>query len=148
MNPTPSNDPRSCGPLVDNLLAGCPAAVIDAIAAAAEIRTYSAGTTIFVEEEPVTGVFCHCQGEIAIELGRGEARHEVGRSRPGMLLGFREPERHRSYIVTCVALSDAVVYFIPIDVFMTQLRSSPHLMLNVMKSLSERIDGLEERLHA
>lgn len=147
MNAPPNSDPRTCGPLIDGLLHGCSQTVIDAIVGAAQVRTFAAGATLFNEGEHVTGVFLHCSGDVAIEINIGSQRHEVSRSRPGMVLGYREPERVGDYIVTCVAVSDAALYFIPIDVFLAQLHTSPPLVLNVMKTLSERIDGLEEKLH-
>jgi CRP/FNR family transcriptional regulator len=118
------------------------------IAAAAELRSYDAGETIFAEGEPVTGVYCHCSGDVAIELGRDADRHEVGRSRPGDLLGYRGPEHNDHYIVTAVARSEVRLAFIELDAFTTMLTKSPHLMFNVMRSLSERIDGLEGRIFA
>jgi CRP-like cAMP-binding protein len=141
------HDARSCDPLINGLLEGCAPDVTNAIVDAAQVRRYAAGEIIFTEGEPVTGVFCHCTGEVAIELGRGSERHEVGLSRPGMLLGFREPERIGTYIVSGVARTDAVLFFIPIDLFLEKLHTSPPLMFNIMRTLSERIDGLEERLH-
>jgi len=127
------HDARSCDPLINGLLEGCTADVTNAIVDAAEVRRYAAGEIIFTEGEPVTGVFCHCTGEVAM--------------RPGMLLGFREPERIGTYIVSGVARTDAVLFFIPIDLFLEKLHTSPPLMFNIMRTLSERIDGLEERLH-
>ena len=147
---TDSSDitPRSCSPLVNGLLNGCPDDVVARLLDAVEVRHYAPGSIIFAEGESVTGVFTHCSGEVSIQIGRGDLRHEVGRSRPGMLLGFRAPDRAGDYLVTCVAITDAVLFFIPYDIFTGQLLASPQLMLNVMRTLSERIDGLEERLHA
>jgi CRP-like cAMP-binding protein len=128
------------------LLQGCPPHVVETLLDAGTERDYPVASVIFSEGDPVTGVYCHVDGDIRIYVERDGLRHEVDRSRPGALLGYREPERYGVYIVTAVALSPARLFYIPLDVFSTVLRTSPHLMLNVMRSLSARIDGLEEQL--
>lgn len=109
-----------------------------------ERRFYPAGTTIYLEGDPVTGAFCICSGGVI--LTRRDTyglEHVVGREHQGAILGYRDPAGRGEYLVTAIADTDATLCFIPIDEMKRIVAASPSVVVRLLQSFSRRIDMLE-----
>jgi CRP/FNR family transcriptional regulator, nitrogen oxide reductase regulator len=125
------------------LLDGIPEAVAVEVAEAGRIRNLDAGTVIFSEGEPATSFFVVFSGSVKLVqlaedgdaivfrlLGYGGAFGTVS------LLGSN------SYPVSAVAVTSASIVQWPAAVMRDFLDQHPRLSLNVLRSVSDRLQAL------
>jgi CRP-like cAMP-binding protein len=136
----------ACPILNESIFRGAPAAVHETIAAQKEVRLYRPGERLFTEGDPVDAVHCVFSGEIELRVRREGEEQPIGMASPGMLLGYREPETLGRYIISAVARSEAIVCRIPLGVILEQMKASPIVMVDLMRSLASRADDIESRL--
>jgi CRP/FNR family transcriptional regulator len=104
------------------------------------------GSAIFREGDPVTGIFFITSGLVKIHKEWGGGKELILRfSCGGDILGHRGLGRDAHYPASATALTPLNACFVGLPFFQDSLRTNFPFMDEVLRSLSEDLDNLEER---
>lgn len=147
MNTPASADCIDCAVLRGSVFGECPTAALTEIAGDKQVRSYPAGSTLFVEGAQVSAVYCVSVGEVTLrKRASGGRDYDVATLGPGPLLGFRAANGQGTYQVTAIASSDVTLCSIPIREIEHLIKTYPAILLRLVQSFCNRIEQVEERL--
>lgn len=117
------------------------------LAAGAQERKYSAGTTLFHQGDTGTGLYIITSGRVSITQSNNPDRAEevLGTSGPGEVLGEIALLDDHPRSATATAEEDTTAILLPIWDFRTALRAQPEIALKLLAVLSQRLRKSEER---
>jgi CRP/FNR family transcriptional regulator, polysaccharide utilization system transcription regulator len=105
------------------------------------------GQILYKEGYSSTGVFCVYNGKIKIYKNSHEGKeHITSIVLPGELIGLRELLTGTDHSVTACAIEDAVVCFIPKNVFFQLMIKYPEFTRSLIVYLSKLIEEAEARM--
>ena len=108
--------------------------------AAAQEKTFSANQEIFKEGDTGDGVYVVKEGSVQISgLVGKNVRHIFSRVRPGEVFGEMATLENKPRSASASAAGETVVYFIPRDVMLRLVESSPQLSLGLLREISQRL---------
>lgn len=108
---------------------------------------YSKGSILFQENNYPLGLFGVFKGKVKLyktsETGK---EHILRLAKVGDVLGYRALISGEKYEVSAAALEDCYTCFIPKNIFLDILKSSPHLTHNIMGLLTSDLKVAEDKI--
>jgi CRP-like cAMP-binding protein len=146
MKTPPPPDCLHCPVLSGTVFGDCSDVALAEIAVIKQDQSYPAGSVLFVEDAPVTAVYCLYGGVVTLRRrDTAGIDHDVSTMSAGTLLGFRNENGHGRHALTAVASSDVTLCRIPIEGFERMIRLHPSILFRLMESFCIRIDDIEKR---
>jgi CRP/FNR family cyclic AMP-dependent transcriptional regulator len=109
--------------------------------------SYPAGSTLFLENEPATGVFLLCSGTVKLSVSsRGGKTLILQLARPGQVLGLSASMSNIPYEVSGEALHPAKVAFIRRQDFVSFVNQFPEVYQAVIRQLNAQFARACEQL--
>lgn len=101
---------------------------------------------IFNEGDPVKGIYFIEQGKVKVLSKFSETEEQIIRiASNDMLLGHRGIHS-KHYHISSEALTDTVLTFLPINVFITILKANPEMSIYLLNFMTEELKEAEDRL--
>jgi CRP-like cAMP-binding protein len=126
------------------LLRSLPPEALDRLAQIARTRDYEPGWTIVEEGHEGVGVFLLVEGEASV-MQDGRYLTTLG---PGSVIGEMAAIDHHLRSATVRATTPATCIGISRWDFLAELRESPDLVFQIMRTLSKRLRELDEQVTA
>jgi len=103
--------------------------------------SYTKGSTLFVQGQPVVGVYMLCQGRVKLSVFSSDGRSMIlGVAEPGEVLGLSSIFSNNSHHVTGEAVDDCQVNFVAKDDFLLFLEQNQEAALRAIRQLSKSYD--------
>ncbi len=107
---------------------------------------FEAGQRIFTEGEIVKGIFFVEKGNIKVLSKAYDKTDKIIRlASTGMILGHRGFNAKR-YPVSAEALTQTIVTFVPLNVFLNILKASPEMVIYLLNFMSDELQEAELRM--
>ena len=120
---------------------------LSALAAIASPRTLSAGELLFLQGDPVTGVYVLLEGSVRIYKCSPEGKeYTLHYIRPGQMFAEATLFRGDGYPANCVAVEDSLVVLFPKASFVELLQKSPSASLKMIAALSSFVRDLNQQV--
>jgi CRP-like cAMP-binding protein len=117
--------------------------LFEALQGLKSVQTFSKGATLFKQGSPVEGIYFLETGEVRIILSTGHGQRQLLElAGPGTLLGLSESMSGENYRLTAEANSLTTAAFVPRDALLNFLREHGTLSLEVVRLLSQQLNGL------
>jgi CRP/FNR family transcriptional regulator len=108
-------------------------------------HTYAEDQVIILANEPTHAVYLVARGEVRIQRSSPEGReyilHALG---PGQCFNVSSALDGGQNLATVTALTDAIVYSLPVDVFRQVVHEHPELAEALLKHLARRVRHLSD----
>lgn len=108
-----------------------------------ETIRFKAGDLIFKEGDEVPGMYCLNTGKVKIYSVDNKEEHIHRLATDGELVGLRGIGKSLIYPASCVALTDCEMSFLPINVFLSLLRTNSEFCYYYMNLISEELRRTE-----
>ena len=110
-------------------------------------KEFKAGETIFSEGDKVEGIYQIYTGKIKVVGSFSDQKERIVRlATSEQLLGHRGIGGDMHYPVSAVALTDAQLTFIPIDIFFKAIKANPNLAFQIMIFFADELKASEKRM--
>lgn len=111
-----------------------------ALQQAAQEKRIPDGKEVFKEGDIGDGVYVVKEGQVQISsLVGNNTRHVFSKVNPGEIFGEMAVLENKPRSASAVAVGETVVYFIPRDEMLKLVESSPHLSLELLREISNRL---------
>ena len=108
---------------------------------------YKKGQTLFVEGNPLYGLYCISDGNVKVsKLGSGGRENIVRLAGPGDVLGHRSIFTDQYYSATATALEDTRVCFLDKKYILEKVRKEPSVSKNIMFRLGRDLGASETKI--
>lgn len=125
----------------------CQPAWLPAIDAARKHYQYKKGELLFEEGKEVTGMFFITQGLVKVHKQWGEEKELIIRiAGNGDIVGHRGLGNDTIYPVSATALETTDVCYVPLDFFMSTLKTNSELLLELMLFFAAELKESENRM--
>jgi CRP-like cAMP-binding protein len=109
--------------------------------------SFRKGRKIFIEGEPVKGIFFMYEGSVKVTMNWGEQKELILRfARQGDVLGHRGLGGHMVYPISAIALEDSKVCFIENDFLESSLVANASLAYQLMHVYASDLQKAEQRM--
>ncbi len=111
------------------------------------VNRYKKGQTLFVQGNPVFGVYCISSGNVKLSrMGRDGKDSILRLCKAGDVIGHRSVFSNQNLHATATALEDTVVCFIDKKSILELVQKYPTLSLELLNRLSSELGASEDRL--
>jgi CRP/FNR family transcriptional regulator len=108
-----------------------------------ETIKFKAGELVFKEGEKVPGMYCLNTGKVKIYSEDNNEEHILRLAGDGELVGLRGIGKELIYAASCIALTDCEMSFLPINIFLSLLRTNSEFCYYYMNLISEELRRTE-----
>ncbi len=120
---------------------------LSSLAAIASPRTLSAGELLFLQGDPVIGVYVLLKGSVRIYKGSPEGKeYTLHYISPGQMFAEATLFRGDGYPANCVAVEDSQVVLFPKQSLIDLLQKSPSASLKMIAALSAFVRDLNQQV--
>jgi signal transduction histidine kinase len=113
---------------------------LKALQQAAQEKRFSDGSEVFKEGDTGDGVYVVKEGKVQISsLVGNNVRHVFSEVSPGEIFGEMAVLENKPRSASAVAVGNSVIYFILRDAMLKLVESSPHLALELLREISNRL---------
>lgn len=125
------------------LLSGAPAPVVEAVLAAARVRNFDRGATVFLQGERASAIYIVAEGWIKLyRIAPNGAEAVVGVFTKGRSFGEAVAFRHDVYPVAAEAVTDCSLIRIEADSFLRLMRENPEIAISILSATFVHLHGL------
>jgi CRP-like cAMP-binding protein len=111
------------------------------------VNRYKKGQTLFVQGNPVFGIYCVSSGNVKLTQMGSDGKDSILRiCKPGDVIGHRSIFSKQKLHATATAIEDAVVCFIEKKSIIDLVQKYPSLSLELLNRLSTELGASEDRL--
>jgi len=134
-------------PLLDRAIEnGCPDNPHEPAISGRTRTVFPAGSRLFEEGKPITGIHCLHSGRAALVKGRDDEDRIVTVITPGDILGMPDILSGDLHQNAALAIEEASICFIPKEEALELLQTNPHIMIRILRKLCERIQSMEKHI--
>lgn len=114
-----------------------------------QVQRFATGAALFQQGSPVRGVYLVESGEVRLLLAMGGCQKQLLEvAGPGTVLGLSESMGGANYRVTAEAGKVTTAVLIPRDEFLASLREHGDVCMQMVRILSEDLNGLYHRFRS
>ncbi|HCL82340.1 MAG TPA: transcriptional regulator [Chitinophagaceae bacterium] len=112
-----------------------------------ETKTFKKGKPVFIEGEPVKGIYFVYAGWVKIHKKWTHPRELIVRfAGPGDVIGHRGLGEEKNYPVSATALDDSTICFVPSDFLESSFKANPNLTYRFMQFYAGELQKAEKRM--
>lgn len=136
----------SCESRFDSIFAALESSALEQIAHNKCGNIYKKDQIIFYEGHSATGIYCINKGSVKIYKMNHEGKQQIIRlAKAGDIIGYSSMITGDTYSSSAEALEDALVCFVPKNVFLTVMQASSELFMKLIQLLSRDMKDTENR---
>lgn len=137
----------TCGSRVTSTFAGLTINEADELTETKACSMYGRGAVIFGYGAYPRGVYCIHSGHVKLTRPTPDGREQILRlAGAGDLVGYASMISGEPYTLTCSAVEESSVCFVPTEVIIAMVRENTQLALRVMQELSHEVEDAERRV--
>lgn len=122
-------------------------AELDDLLAQASMRRFTIGEAVFKQGEAATHFFLLLHGRLKVTQVTADGQQIIVRVvHPGDIFGFAKALQREDYPGTPTAAAESVVICWPTETWDLFVEKSPHLALNAMRTIGERLQEAHTRI--
>lgn len=131
------------------LLSSVPDAVAETVLAAARVRPFGRGATIFLQGEPASAIYIVAEGWVKLyRIAPNGTEAVVGVFTRGHSFGEAVAFRHDTYPVAAEAVTDCSLIRIEADAFLRLIRESPEVAIAILSATFAHLHNLVAQVEA
>lgn len=120
---------------------------LDRLLARASIRRVPVGEAVFEQGQPATAFFLLLHGRLKVTQVTSDGQQIIVRMvHPGDIFGFAKALQRDDYPGTPTASAESVVLSWPTDVWSQFVEQNPHLAVNAMQTIGQRLQEAHTRI--
>jgi CRP-like cAMP-binding protein len=131
------------------LLNGAPEPVVQSVLAAARVRDFDRGATIFLQGERATAIYIVAEGWVKLyRIAPNGAEAVVGVFTKGRSFGEAVAFRNATYPVAAETVTDCSLIRIDAEVILRLIRESPEIAVSLLSATYLHLQGLVAQIEA